>query len=255
MQLSIIIPAHNEEARLGRMLDAYLPYFDKIYGREYELLVVVNGCNDRTEEVVKRYAQAHPQLKSIIEPHSVGKGGAVMLGFAQACGDNVGFVDADGATPPAAFQDLADGIGDADAIIASRWCKGAVISPRQPLLRRVASRIFNCLVRLFFSLRLSDTQCGAKLIKRDAVQRVLPCLGITRWAFDVDLLFQLRRAGFRIVEIPTTWHDVSGSRLNVPRASVEMFVALVRLRLVYSPLKCVVALYDRTFGRVIPLKP
>jgi hypothetical protein len=83
-----------------------------------------------------------------------------------------------------------------------------------------------------------------------AVQAVLPVLGITRWAFDVDLLFQLRRAGFTITEAPTVWRDVSGSRLNVSKASIEMFVAMIRLRLLYSPLHWVVKVYDSSLGKV-----
>ena len=98
-------------------------------------------------------------------------------------------------------------------------------------------------------MKIHDTQCGAKVMKAEALKKVLPQLGITRWAFDVDLLFKLRRAGYRIVERPTTWHDVSGSQLQVGRASFEMFVAIVRLRLVYSPLRWIVTVYDWTLGR------
>ena len=79
-----------------------------------------------------------------------------------------------------------------------------------------------------FGLRISDTQCGAKLLTRDAVQAILPHIGITQWAFDVDLLFPTAARRF-IVEIPTTWQDVSGSRLRVGKASLDMFVAMVRL--------------------------
>ena len=247
MDLSIIIPAYNEEARLGRMLDQYLPFFSARYAAGYEILVVVNGSCDRTEDV----ARAHKPVRVIVDPRPIGKGGAVMLGFAQAQGRLVGFVDADGATPPEAFQDLVEHIGAAGAIIASRWMPGARISLRQPFKRRLASRLFNALVRLMFGLRISDTQCGAKLLTREAAQTILPYLGTTQWAFDVDLLFQLQRLGFAITEIPTTWRDVSGSRLRVGKASVEMFVAMVRLRLIYSPFRWVVALYDRTLARYV----
>ena len=122
--------------------------------------------------------------------------------------------------------------------------------PPQPLSRRVASRIFNFLVRLLFRVPIHDTQCGAKLMRGDALRPVLPELEITRWAFDVDLLFKLRRAGCRIVEHPTTWHDVAGSKINVPRASIEMFLAICRLRLLYSPLRWIVTLHDLTLGRL-----
>ncbi len=250
MQLSIIVPAYNEEARLGRMLDAYLPYFIGCYGNQVEFIVVVNGSVDQTGALAGRFAERYRQIRVVIEPEPVGKGGAVLIGLAQARGERIGYVDADGATPPEAFQDLTEHIESAGAIIASRWIPGAEVSPRQPLLRRIASRIFNKLVRLMFGFRISDTQCGAKLMSRQAVCCVLPRIGITRWAFDVDLLFQLHRAGFEIVEIPTVWHDMSGSRVRVGQASLEMILAMIRLRLIYSPLKWIVRVYDATVSRV-----
>jgi glycosyltransferase involved in cell wall biosynthesis/O-antigen/teichoic acid export membrane protein len=251
MNLSLIIPAHNEETRIGPMLDAYLPFFTQRYDDGVEFIVVVNGSSDDTAGVVRQYGSRFPQLHCIVEPQGIGKGGALILGFREARGDLVGFVDADGSTPPAAFQDLIDRIGDADVAVASRWCRGAIVSPPQPLTRRIASRVFNMLTRLLFGLRLTDTQCGAKLMKRDALAPVLDNLGITRWAFDVDLLFQMQRSGRKIVEIPTEWHDVAGSKIDILPASAEMAVALVRLRLMYSPLRWIVGLYDRLIGPFI----
>jgi len=251
MRLTIIVPAHNEESRIGRMLDAYLPYFSARHGDGVEFLVVVNGSTDRTAEVVAAYAARFPCLRMRVEPAPIGKGGALILGFREAKGDLIGFVDADGATPPEAFQDLVDRIGDAGCIIASRWVRGAKVSPRQPLDRRLASRVFNFVNRVLFGLRLTDTQCGAKLMRRDAVLAVLPRIGITRWAFDVDLLLQLRWTGHTIKEIPTVWHDVGGSKLEVGKASTEMLLALIRLRLLYSPFRWVVGLYGRFLGPLI----
>ncbi len=250
MNLSIVIPAYNEEARIEPMLTAYAQYFVEQYGGDVELIVVVNGSFDRTEAIARKYEKRFSQVRVIVETEAIGKGGAIMLGAEAARGDLIGFVDADGATPPEAFDDLVEHIGDAGAMIASRWMPGAVVSPRQPLKRRIASRLFNFLVRALFKVRVTDTQCGAKLIKGEALRAVLPKLGLTRWAFDVDLLFQLRRAGYRIVERPTTWHDVAGSQLRVVRASLEMFVAICRLRLLFSPFKWIVAIYDHTIGRI-----
>ncbi len=233
------------------MLDAYLPYFAARYGDEVEFLVVINGTTDRTEDVIAGYQGRYPILRMIVEPQPVGKGGALMIGFREARGDWIGYVDADGSTPPEAFQALVEGIGDAGGIIASRWRRGAEVSPRQPLDRRVASRVFNWVTRLLFGLKLTDTQCGAKLMRREAVRAVLPRLGITRWAFDVDLLFQLRRAGYAILEVPTVWRDVDGSKVRVAQASMEMVLALTRLRLMYSPFRWVVPLYQRTLGPIL----
>ncbi|MCS6771375.1 MAG: glycosyltransferase family 2 protein [Kiritimatiellae bacterium] len=253
MKLSIVIPAYNEEQRLPPTLRAYLEYFEPRYGNEFELIVVVNGSRDGTERVVREQMPMHPALRVIVEPRAIGKGGAIILGFREAKGDRVGFVDADGATPPEAFDDLVQHLDDAGAIIASRWFKESRVYPPQPLRRRIASRVFNFLVRLLFRVPIRDTQCGAKVLSRQALEAVLPELGITRWAFDVDLVFKLRRAGFRIIERPTVWHDIGGSQLKIGRASLEMFVAIVRLRLLYSPLRWVVTLYDRTLGRVVHL--
>lgn len=251
MQLSIVIPACNEEQRIGPMLDAYLRYFSARYGSDAEFIVVVNGSTDGTEGVVRDYMTRNPALSCIVESRRVGKGGALMLGFGKARGEKVGFADADGSTPPEAFQELVDNIGDAGAIIASRWRRGSKVSPRQPFARRVASRVLNLLTRVVFGLPLTDTQCGAKLVRREPLIRVLPDLGITRWAFDIDLLFQLKRNGYKVREIPTVWHDIRGSKVDIAVVSVEMFAAVVRLRLLYSPFRWVVGLYDRYLGPFI----
>lgn len=248
MKLSIIIPACNEEKRIGRMLERYLPYFTSAYGDEVEFIVVINGSQDRTAEIVESYATKFPCVRYIVETEPIGKGGAIKVGFGEARGEIIGFVDADGSTPPDAFQELVERIVHADVVIASRWMKGAKVSPRQPFWRRLTSRIFNTLVRLMFGLKLKDTQCGAKVIKKEAVKSVVQHLGITRWAFDVDLLFQLIRKGFKILEVPTTWSDVAGSKLNMLQAVPEMFIALVRLRLIYSPFRFIVRFYDRYIG-------
>jgi dolichol-phosphate mannosyltransferase len=251
MQLSIVMPAYNEAERIAPTLEAYLPYFTERYGGDFELIVVVNGSVDSTEAVVRDYAERHPQIRVVVEPGKIGKGGAVMLGFSQATGELVGYVDADGSTPPEAFDALVCTCrgGGCDAAIASRWLKGADVSPKQPFLRQLTSRIFNLCTHMLFGMRYADTQCGAKVFRAAMVHKILPRLGLTRWAFDVDLLLQLKRDGATVREIPTTWHDVEGSKLAVTEASVEMVVALIRLRLMYSPFRWTVKVYDRMLGR------
>ncbi len=250
MKYSIVIPAYNEEKRIGRMLDAYAAYFLTKYAEDVEIIIVVNGSVDATADIARTYAARHIQIKVIEEKRAIGKGGAVMLGFRAAAGALVGFVDADGSTPPPAFDELFTHIGHDGAIIASRWLPASDVQPRQPWKRRVASRIFNYMVRHLFGMRISDTQCGAKVFQREVLTAIIPHLGITRWAFDVDMLFQVHRLGYSIREIPTVWHDEAGSRLRVGRASTEMFLAIMRLRLLYSPFRWVVGLYDISLGRI-----
>ena len=251
MKLSIVIPAHNEEHRLPPMLEAYAKYFSGKYGNEAELIVVPNFCNDRTTEVARGIGARYPQIRVVEEAKRVGKGGAVMIGAQNAEGDLVGFVDADGATPPEAFDDLVQKISLDGCIIASRWMKESEVSPKQPLSRRVASRCFNGLVRVLFGLKLTDTQCGAKLFRREVILPVVRNLGVTSWAFDVDMLFQTKRLGASIREVPTVWRDVAGSKIEIGRSSVNMVVALVRLRMFYSPLRFMIPILARLAERLL----
>ena len=253
MKLSIVVPAYNEEGRIARMLGAYLPYFAGRYGQEVELIVSVNGSTDQTEAIARSFQADYPQLHVLVNPEPIGKGAAILAGGNIATGRWIGFVDADGATPPEAFDDLVKQIGDAGLIIASRRLPGAKVHPRQPWQRRAVSRVFNWLVRVLFKLHNTDTQCGAKLMSAEAWRTIVPAIGLTRWAFDVDLLFQTRRARYPIKEIPTTWSDIEGSKLRIVRISFQMLLAIFRLRLLYSPLRWIVSLYDRLLGRVIVL--
>jgi glycosyltransferase involved in cell wall biosynthesis len=244
VRLSIIIPAHNEEQRLPPVLKLYDRYFGEKYGSDVEIIVVVNYSFDNTLTVTESFAATHPVVSVINEPRKVGKGGAVLMGLRRARGELIGFVDADGATSPEAFDDLVEHIGDAGCIIASRWLKESVVEPRQPLSRQVMSRCFNLFVRIMFGLKITDTQCGAKVFRKKAVEAILDRLGLTNWAFDVDMLFQTKRAGFSIREVPTVWNDKAGSKIRYVSSSLDMVMALVRLRLIYSPFKWVVDIYN-----------
>ena len=254
MKLSIVIPAYNEQERLPAMLEAYTAYFTTKYGAEVEFIVVVNGSTDRTERVARGFEENSPRVKVLVDSNPIGKGGAVMMGAREACGDWIGFVDADGATSPEAFDDLMNYSAKADVVIASRYLKGSVVSPTQPLARRVASRCFNLCVRILFGLRLHDTQCGAKIFKRDVMHQVADNLGTTNWAFDVDMLYLVRRQGGVLLEVPTVWSHQGGSRLQVGKASLDMLVALIRLRLYYSPFKFLIPVLSRIVSLAIPFK-
>ena len=247
MKLSIIMPAHNEEHRLPPVLAGFASFYTEHMGREADLLVVVNGSDDGTLAVAHKLARQYDNIRVIDEPRKVGKGGAVIRGIKQSSGEYIGFVDADGATSVEAFHTLYTQALGSDGAIASRWMKGSVVDLPQKLSRRISSRIFNMITRVLFSLNYSDTQCGAKVFRGTALAAILPSLGITRWAFDVDLLFHLRRNGYVVKEFPTVWDDAEGSKVKMRKVAFEMMMALIRLRLIYSPFKWIVTLYDRIF--------
>lgn len=247
MKLSIIIPTYNEEKRIEKTLNNYYNFFLKKMVRDFEILIVLNGCKDKTREIVESFSKGKKQIIFKEFKEAIGKGGAVIEGFRLAESDLIGYVDADGATKPETFYQLVEGIKNYDGVIASRWIKGAIIKRKQPITRRMSSRGFNVLVKLLFGLKIRDTQCGAKLFKKNAIKKVLPQLGITQWAFDIDLLYRMKKNRFEVVEIPTEWEDIEGSKLNLKKTIPEMLLSIIRLRLIYSPLRSVVKIYDKLF--------
>ncbi|MEE9369174.1 MAG: glycosyltransferase [Pontiella sp.] len=252
MKLSIIIPAHNEEHRLPPVLEAYAVLFSTKMGADVEIIVVVNGSTDNTAAVANRIAEQISIITVIDEPRRIGKGGAIILGVQKAIGDWVGFVDADGATSAEEFLRLYGVTQQSkDGVIASRWMKGADVVIPQRAMRLLSSRTFNWLTRILLGLKYKDTQCGAKIFSSKAWKSILPDIGTTRFAFDVDTLYQLKRHGYYVTEEPTIWKDIEGSKVNIFNSSLEMFLAILRMRLLHSPLRFTVHLYDRFLSRVV----
>ncbi len=244
-KLSIVIPAYNEEKRIGTTLEDYGKFFTERLGNDVEIFVVLNGCRDHTLAVVQEYQRRFPVIHYIDIPGAIGKGGALIEGFKRVDGEHIGYVDADHATKADAYYKLYEQINGYDGVIASRWIKGAKIRVRQTLGRRFASRAFNVFVRILFRITVVDSQCGAKLFTKKAIKSVVGKLGTTRWAFDIDLLYLLKKHGFQVIEVPTVWDDQAESRLKMHKVIPEMFLAIVRLRLLYSPFSFVVDAYNK----------
>jgi glycosyltransferase involved in cell wall biosynthesis len=234
--LLILIPAYNEEARIEPMLRTYADFFERHYFGEFQLVVVLNGCRDNTLGVVQRMAKQFSAIGWLDFPAPIGKGGALIEGLKLAGkADLIGYVDADGATEPKAFLELVNKIGKADCVIGSRWLPGAVIHQVQTGNRRFASRVFHAIVQGMFWMNIRDTHCGAKVMKRKVVEKIHPALSIADMAFDINLLYSIKRAGFKILEVPTEWTDKAGSKVALGRSSLTMFLSTVRIRMVYSP--------------------
>ena len=234
--LLLLIPAYNEEHRIGPVLIEFAEYFRKHYTGKFRLVVVLNGCRDNTIGVVRSLAEKYPAISAEEFPGRIGKGGALIEGLKLAPqADLVGYVDADGATGPKAFHDLIKLADKADCIIGSRWLPGAVLHQSQSGQRRFASRVFHGIVELCFHMGIRDTQCGAKVMHRKAVEQIHSALRTADMAFDINLLYALKRAGFKILEVPTEWTDKLGSKVTLGKTSFTMFLSVVRLRLFYSP--------------------
>ena len=234
--LLLLVPAYNEEERIGPVLRRYAEYFRKSYTGRFEIVVVLNGCRDQTLAVVEGVAAEFQEIRWLEFPGAIGKGGALIEGLKlAAAADLIGYVDADGATPPEAFLDLARHCKEVDCAIGSRWLPGSVIQQTQSLKRRIFSRCFHIYVELLFHMHIKDTQCGAKVMRKEVVESVHSALRIADVAFDINLLYSIKRNGFTIREVPTVWKDQIGSKINLNRGSLGILLSVLRLRLVYSP--------------------
>jgi glycosyltransferase involved in cell wall biosynthesis len=235
--LLLLIPAYNEEQRIQPVLREYARHFQQEYAGRAEIVVVLNGCRDRTLEVVNQVAREYPMIRALEFHDPIGKGGALIEGLKLApTSDVIGYVDADGATPPHAFLDLVRRIDQADCVIGSRWLPSSVLHQTQTGRRQFASRVFHAIVQSLFWMNIRDTQCGAKVMRRQAVETIHPSLQIADMAFDINLLYALKKAGFKVLEVPTEWTDQTGSKVRLGRTSFTMLLSVIRLRLVYSPI-------------------
>jgi glycosyltransferase involved in cell wall biosynthesis len=220
---SLVIPAYNEEARIS-------PLLEEMAGFDGELIVVCDGT-DRTAEIVESVAARRADLKirCLRFGHRLGKGGGVITGLAAAQAPVVGYFDADGSTSLDEMHRLFSLVTDIDGAIGSRWVPGSKLTVRQGLLRRLESRGFNLIIRLLFGLPYHDTQCGAKVFRKEAIDAVLPRMVSRGFEFDVELLWRLRSAGFAIREVPIEWQNKGDSRVK-KQDILRMFFGLLSVR-------------------------
>ena len=220
---TLVIPAYNEEKRIQSLLKDLSDF-------RGEIIFVCDGT-DATPAIIAAFAADHPSLsiRCLTFSARLGKGGGVVAGLREASTRYVGYMDADGSTSLAEMERLFDRLADVDGAIGSRWLPGSVMTVRQGLRRRAESRLFNLAVRLLFGLGYRDTQCGAKVFRREALDRVLPSIRSTGFEFDVELLWRLAQSGCRVEEVPITWENRDESKVGTSDAQ-EMLSGMIRLR-------------------------
>ncbi len=220
---SLIIPAYNEEERIGNLLDDILRF-------DGEIIIISDGA-DATTSIVSRFTgeNSDRNITCISSPVRLGKGGGIARGMKQATRPYIGFMDADGSTSIEEMNHIFSHLGDADGVIGSRWMPGSMIPIRQGMMRRVQSRIFNILIRILFGLPYADTQCGAKAFRRELIESILDTVQSTGFEFDVELLWRTRNAGFKVIEVPIRWSDRGGSSVRMTD-SIAMITGLLRIR-------------------------
>lgn len=231
MHLSVVIPAYNEESRIGktlRMIHTYLqqqPY-------TAEILVVDDGSQDGTPSTVGAFDVGPPAVRLLHNERNRGKGYSVRRGFLYAKGDYLLFSDADLSTPIAELEKLLIALDEpCDIAIGSRALPGACIEVHQPRYREHLGRLFNAVVRQFAVPGIFDTQCGFKCFRRQAALAICERMTTERFGFDVEMLYLARQLGYRVREVPVVWRHSPQTRVRLRRDSISMLGDLLRIRL------------------------
>jgi dolichyl-phosphate beta-glucosyltransferase len=230
VEISVIIPAFNEEARLQPYLERVLGYLKSI-AVSHEVIVVDDGSTDKTYEIVLSLKAANPHLDLIRLPGNRGKGYAVRTGMLRAKGKLRLFADADGATPIEELAKLLEALGTgADIAVGSRAIKDKGRKVHTMMHRKVLGTIYNLIVRTLAVRGIHDTQCGFKLFRDTAANDVFPLQCIDGFGFDVEILFIAQRNGYRMKEVPVNWHDVKGTKVRIFSDSLRMFMDVIKVR-------------------------
>lgn len=226
--LSIVVPAHNEQARLPVSLPRIREFLEA-QNFDWEVVVVDSGSTDRTAEVVRHLDVGRPWLR-LVQVDRPGKGLAVRTGMLAARGAYRFICDADLSMPIEEVVRFFPPQGPTvDIAIASREAAGATRYD-EPAFRHLVGRAFNLLVRWIAIPEIQDTQCGFKCFRAEAAQDLFRVQRLDGWTFDVEVLYVALRRGYRVAEIPISWYHQPGSRVRVWRDSLTMFADLFRIR-------------------------
>jgi dolichyl-phosphate beta-glucosyltransferase len=228
-ELSIVIPAYNEESRLPATLERIATYL-KNRGREAEVLVVDDGSKDRTAAVAESFRSKIPALRVVSNGVNRGKGYSVRHGVQEAHGRVVLFTDADLSAPIEEAGKLIEALEKYDLAIGSRAVDRSLITVHECRLREFAGIIFNKLVRIILWLPFVDTQCGFKAFRRERCAIVFNQQTIERFGFDPELLYLARHHGLRAVEIPVRWGHSPATKVSMLRDSLQMFLDVFKIR-------------------------
>lgn len=230
-QISVVIPAHNEERRLQGTLSAVTDYLKQRPG-EWEVIVVDDGSHDRTAQLVETFAADEPRVRLLRIEHRRGKGHAVRCGMLQARGEFILFSDADLSTPIEELESLCAWFGKGyDIAIGSRELPDSEILVHQPTYRENMGRTFNCVVRALGLSRFIDTQCGFKCFRADVARKVFALQQLDGFCFDVEVLYIADQLGYRIRDVPVKWRHMPESRVRPFIDSLGMLIDLFRIRM------------------------
>ncbi len=232
--LSVVIPAYNEEDRLGASLEQIISYLE---GREhpFELIVVDDGSADGTFEIGKNFSrrqQNNWSLRVVRNDTNRGKGYSVRRGMLDARGAYALFSDADLSTPIQEITKLEAAVieGPFEVAFGSRDLEGSQVEVHQSRLRETGGRLFNRIMRRTIGLPYRDTQCGFKLFQMDRCKDVFAKQRLANFGFDAEVLYLARKWGFRMKEVPVVWRHNAGSKVRFMADGLALLWSLIEIR-------------------------
>ena len=232
LELSVVIPAYNESARIGSTLERVRDYL-RAHFLHSEIIVVDDGSTDATAGAVEGFCVKHslpPEVRLLRNARNLGKGGSVKRGMLAARGKYILFSDADLSTPIEELPRLlAELRRAAHVAIASRALPGSIIERRQHSVRQTMGKLFNLLVQTLLFRGIPDTQCGFKAFVGEVARELVRAQTMSGFAFDVELLMLARKRGFRIAQVPVRWRNSPSSRVRLFGDSARMFLDVLRL--------------------------
>ncbi len=225
---SLVIPAYNESLRLAAGFERLRPVLEEMNPEQIEVIVVDDGSNDDTMHVAHAVYGHLPHVQFVQQPHNRGKGAAVRLGISVASAPFVIATDADLSIRPVHLPDFVVALHDSPLVPGAREL--GANDGYDTLLRTLAGRVFNRLVRHYTGTKLRDTQCGCKGFQLGPA-RILGLLGFyDRFVYDAEMLYLADQLGMTIRPIPVTWDDIAGSTIHVGRDSIQMIRDLRSLK-------------------------
>ncbi len=234
--LSLIIPAYNEEKKIEKDIREAYRFFkkEKIAA---EVIVSTDGIRDNTNDIVKKLQKEYKGLLLIAEKEKIGKGAAIKKGVKVATGKYIMFADAGLCVP---YKFIKDGIAKIeegyDCALASRASKKSSITKEQPLYRKIGSWLFGLIVRnvMGVPVNIKDTQCGFKIYKNQVAQKIFNNLKTKSFMFDIELILRAKKSNYKMVQFPVQWSNDADTKFNPISGSIKNFKELYKLKVVYK---------------------
>ena len=214
-KISIIIPAYNEEKRIGGCLQRVLSYCrDKNW--DFEIVVVVDGSSDKTADIVNSFHLIDSRISLVSLPTRLGKGGSIAVAALQSIiKEHMAYLDADLAADPSQLEQMIPHIEDHDIVIGSRLLRGDLPNIKRPFHRALFSFLYSKTFRVLFRIPIYDPQCGIKLFKSRILPNLLKNTTISGFAFDTDMIVTAYSLSLRVKEVPVEWVHGKSSTVNV----------------------------------------